>query len=63
MTPILILDDLFSALDNQKVKNIVNILDNQIQTFITTTDLNKISKKIIKNGKIFNIKDEEITEV
>ncbi len=62
-TPILILDDLFSALDNQKVKNIVNILDNQIQTFITTTDLNKISKKIIKNGKIFNIKDEEITEV
>ncbi len=62
-SPILILDDLFSAIDNEKIKNIVNILDNNIQTFITSTDLNKISKKIVNNARIFNIKNEEIKEV
>ncbi len=61
-SPILILDDLFSAIDNEKIKNIVSILDNNIQTFITTTDLNKISKKIVNNAKIFNITDEGIKE-
>ena len=61
--PILILDDLFSALDNKKIKNIVKLLNNDIQTFITTTDLEKIDKSLLKNAKLFNVENGNITEV
>ena len=55
--PILILDDLFSALDNLKIKNILKLLSDNIQTFITTTDLNKIDDKLLNKASIFNIED------
>lgn len=61
--PILILDDLFSALDKKKIKNIVKLLDNDIQTFITTTELNRVSNKLLSNAKIFNVTENEIKEV
>ena len=61
--PILILDDLFSALDKKKIKNIVSLLNNDIQTFITTTELNKINKKLLNNAKVFNIKGNIVREV
>ena len=60
--PILILDDLFSALDNKKIKNIVNLLNKDIQTFITTTELERLDKKILKNAKTFNVLDGEVKE-
>jgi DNA replication and repair protein RecF len=59
--PILILDDLLSELDISKIKNILALIDENIQTFITTTEIEKISyllpsdsyKKInIKNGRL-----------
>ncbi len=53
--PILILDDLFSALDNLKVKNIIKILSDNIQTFITTTDLEKIDNSLLEKADIFDI--------
>ena len=61
--PILILDDLFSALDNKKIKNIVKLLNNDIQTFITTTELNRINRKLLVNAKKFNVKNDAIREV
>ena len=61
--PILILDDLFSALDNKKIKNIVKLLNNDIQTFITTTELSRINKKLLVNAKKFNVKNDAIREV
>lgn len=60
--PILILDDLFSALDNEKIKNIVKLLNNDIQTFITTTELDRIDNDLLKNAKLFNVKDSMIME-
>lgn len=60
--PILILDDLFSALDNEKIKNIVKLLNNDIQTFITTTELDRIDDDLLKNAKLFNVKDSMIME-
>ena len=62
-SPILILDDLFSALDDNKIKNIVKILDNDIQTFITTTELDRIDENLIKNAKIFKVYDGVVEEV
>jgi len=61
--PILILDDLFSALDNEKIRNIVKILNNNIQTFITTTDLEKVEKSLLNNAKIFNVTYGNVMEV
>ena len=60
--PILILDDLFSELDIRKIENILNYINKDVQTFITTTDLKKIKKKYLKHTKIFEIKDGEVEE-
>ncbi len=61
--PILILDDLFSALDNNKIKNIVRLLNNNIQTFITTTELERIDETLLSNAKLFNVTYGNIMEV
>ena len=62
ITPILILDDLFSELDKKKIHNILDFIDDDIQTFITTTELTKISKKLKSGSKIFKIKNGNIKE-
>ncbi len=53
--PILLLDDLFSELDEKNRNNIFKSLDSKIQVFITTTDLKNINKRIISKAKIFNL--------
>ena len=60
--PILILDDLFSELDIKTVEKILNYINNDVQIFITTTDLNKIKKKFLKNTKVFLVKNGEVEE-
>ena len=60
--PILILDDLFSELDEEKINNILNLIDNDVQTFITTTEIDKVNKKIKEKSKIFHITDSGIKE-
>lgn len=66
INPILLLDDVFSELDENKKNNLLKYINNNIQVIITTTDLNKIDKKILKNsrkikiskGKIISIREE-----
>ena len=60
--PILILDDLFSELDINRIEKILNYINFDIQTFITTTDLKKIRKKYLKNTKVFSINNGEVEE-
>lgn len=60
--PILILDDLFSELDMKKVEKILNYISDDVQTFITTTDLKKIKKNYLKNSKVFKLDKGEIKE-
>ena len=58
--PLLILDDLFSELDIEKIENILELLKPNVKTFITTTELNTFNflKKFsykefeINNGQI-----------
>lgn len=62
--PILILDDLFSELDRSKINNILKFINKDIQTFITTTEIDKIDKKILSNSRKFEIlRDGKIREV
>lgn len=58
--PILILDDLFSELDSQKINKIIKFFKKNIQIFITTTDLNNIDEKILNNCKVFKLKNKKI---
>ena len=45
--PILILDDLLSELDTEKIQNILNLIESDVQTFITTTEIDKV-KNLLK---------------
>lgn len=58
--PILLLDDLFSELDEKNRNNIFKSLNKDIQIFITTTDLKNIDKKIVNCAKIYNL-DERVS--
>ncbi len=60
--PILIFDDLFSELDEEKINNILNLIDPDLQTFITTTEIKNVDKKILKNAKIFHIVNGTVEE-
>ncbi len=53
--PVLLLDDLFSELDDKRQNNIINSLKN-IQTFITTTDLKNIKENLLENAQILKLR-------
>ncbi len=57
--PILLLDDLFSELDEKNRNNIFKSLNNDIQIFITTTDLKNINRNILNKAKIYNLDEME----
>lgn len=60
--PILLLDDVFSELDDNKKNNLLKYITHDIQTFITTTDLNSISSVIIEQANLIKIKKGKIIE-
>ena len=60
--PILILDDLFSELDKEKINNILNMLPMDSQIFITTTELSKIKMSIRNNSKLIKVNNGRIEE-
>ena len=62
-TPILLLDDIFSELDDLKKNNLLKYINKDIQTIITTTDLNNLDNKLIKKSKLFNINNGNIIKI
>lgn len=62
-TPILLLDDIFSEIDDIKKNNLLTYISKDVQTIITTTDLNSLDNNIIKNAKLLNIKNGRIKKV
>ena len=60
--PILILDDLFSELDKEKINNIIKLLPVDSQIFITTTELSKVKKSIKENSKLIKVINGKIEE-
>ena len=53
--PILLLDDLFSELDEKNRNKIFKSLNKDIQIFITTTDLKNINKRLLEKAKIYDL--------
>lgn len=60
--PVLLLDDIFSEIDIKKRNKIIKFLNNDIQTIITTTDINEIDEKLIENAQIYNVKNNKVTK-
>ncbi len=60
--PVLLLDDIFSEIDSSKRNKIVKFLKKDIQTIITTTDINDISEDLIKEAVIYKISNNKITK-
>lgn len=61
--PILILDDLFSELDNKKINNIIKMLNKEVQTFITSTDIDRVNKDLLNDSYIFYINNGKIERI
>lgn len=61
--PILILDDLFSELDVKKINNIIKMLNKEVQTFITSTDIDKIDKVLLENSNIYLVENNYVERV
>lgn len=61
--PILLLDDVFSELDNVKKNNLLFYIDNNIQTIITTTELTNLDESLIKKANLIKINNGKIEEV
>ncbi len=58
-TPILLLDDVMSELDSERQKFLINYLED-VQIFITTTELNKEVEESFLRSKIIKIKKGEL---
>ena len=66
-TPILLLDDIFDKLDNNRVKQLISLVNNNLfgQIFISDTDLdrtNKIISDIDSTSKVFNVWKEILNQ-
>lgn len=62
-TPILLLDDVFSELSDDKKNNLLKYISKDIQTIITTTELSSLDKKLVKKSKLFKIDSGNLIKV
>ena len=61
--PILLLDDIFSELDVDKRNRLVKYILDDVQTIITTTDIEMIDKSLADKAKIFVVDDGKVMDV
>ncbi len=55
--PIILLDDIFSELDEIKKNNIINYFKEDVQIFITTTDIKDINEDLRKKSDIYVVEN------
>ena len=60
--PIILLDDIFSELDDKKKNNIIKYFKNDVQIFITTTEIKDINKNLKEKSDIYTVDNGIITK-
>ena len=58
--PVFLLDDVFSELDGIRKNNLIKYITSDYQVILTTTDLAKISKKLLTEAKIIKIENGNV---
>lgn len=61
--PILLLDDVLSELDDQRKVQLLNFINDKVQTFITTTEMHEILSDLTGAYTVFDVKDGKLFEV
>lgn len=61
--PILLLDDVFSELDDQRQSDLLKSIKDKCQTFITTTSIDGISDEILLEARLYAISAGELAEI
>ena len=61
-SPIILLDDVFSDLDNKKKNNLLKHIKGDMQVIITTTDLDSIDEKLLSKAKLIHIENGQKLE-
>lgn len=61
--PILLLDDVLSELDDKRQTYLLKSIQEKVQTFITTTDLNGISDYLVDKPDVFNITSGTLVKI
>lgn len=61
-TPILLLDDVLSELDDYRQSHLLNTIQGEVQTFVTTTSVEGIHHETIQHAKLFHVKQGAIEQ-
>lgn len=59
-TPILLLDDVLSELDDYRQSHLLNTIQGEVQTFVTTTSVEGIHHETIQYAQLFHVKQGTI---
>ncbi|GKV57682.1 hypothetical protein NCCP2222_36290 [Sporosarcina sp. NCCP-2222] len=54
-TPVLLLDDVLSELDDYRQSHLLNTMQGQVQTFVTTTNISGIDHETIRHAELFEV--------
>lgn len=60
-TPILLLDDVLSELDDYRQSHLLSTMQGQVQTFVTTTNITGIDHNTIQQAAIFEVHDGSVS--
>lgn len=58
--PVLLLDDVLSELDDERQTHLLNIFQNKVQTFLTTTSLDGVKMKLLEKPRVFRIRGGQV---
>lgn len=58
--PILLLDDVLSELDDYRQSHLLNTIQGEVQTFVTTTSIDGINHETMRHAQVFHVEQGEI---
>ena len=61
--PVLLLDDVLSELDKNRQLKLLDAINENVQTFITTPSISDIKEDLLKKAKVFKINNGTISEI
>lgn len=61
-TPVLLLDDVLSELDDYRQSHLLNIMQGQVQTFVTTTNIAGIDHETIRDAELYEVSAGKVSD-